>query len=277
MGLSTTRGRGVAAADDRGPFRGPLYLRVHPNDSSLPIPYFGEGMNTATSDRVDVANQESRSRAGLGMRLGDLDGSVNVLFRGRRGAVPAQAWLERSLRDYALNPVLELDWREHGSPCGTNWYARAEYIYMKGTWTMDKEAPTLRQAAGDLRGYWNPGKVTLAGRLLFEKTLTGEPDYLFRKAIGGDDVLRGHSMNRFRGKNLGAAQAELRWQAWSRVALVGFVDTASVSEGALKAFRTTPGVGARFGLGKTGRVKLRVDYGVGKDEKNVTVTFGECF
>ena len=117
-------------------------------------------------------------------------------------------------------------------------------------------------------------KFVLAARLSGGSSY-GNPSYLFRYSLGGAERLRGYYTNRFRGNYFYSAQAEFRFPLYHRFSGVCFVDEGDISDGNLDKVLATYGAGIRFSINDN--VKLRLDYGIGKDQNGVFFTFGEAF
>jgi hypothetical protein len=104
--------------------------------------------------------------------------------------------------------------------------------------------------------------------------------------LGGDQMMRGYYLGRFRGPNLIAGQAELRYRIVPRFGLVGFGGTGMVYENsqfAIKDLKPNYGIGARIFFDLEKALSLRLDYGVGEKpigEKRISgfyLSLGEAF
>ena len=87
--------------------------------------------------------------------------------------------------------------------------------------------------------------------------------------------MRGYYNNRFRGDRYYAAQAELRFPLYKRFSGVAFVDAGDVADDGFRKPKWTWGGGLRFALSEN--IKLRLDYGIAKDQRGVFFTFSEAF
>jgi outer membrane protein assembly factor BamA len=106
-------------------------------------------------------------------------------------------------------------------------------------------------------------------------TLYGTPGYLFRYSLGGAERLRGYYSNRFRGNHYYCTQAEFRFPLYKRFSGVGFLDEGDITDERLNKMLVSYGAGIRFSINEN--VKLRLDYGIAKDQNGLFFTFGEAF
>ncbi|UCC83977.1 MAG: BamA/TamA family outer membrane protein [Gemmatimonadota bacterium] len=134
----------------------------------------------------------------------------------------------------------------------------------------------------DLRGYINtmPDHVlALQGYFGFE---SGDPPFQHLFLFGGQDLMRGYYLGRFRDKNMIALQAEYRIvPVWWRVGAVVFGGIGDVaaepSNFALGDFKYSIGGGIRFLLIRAERIALRLDFGFGDGDSGFYITLGEAF
>jgi outer membrane protein assembly factor BamA len=132
----------------------------------------------------------------------------------------------------------------------------------------------------DLRCYlplWQAHVLALQG--VFQ-AVPGETPFMALPPLGGDSLMRGFYLGRYRDKVLLAAQVEYRLPLWWRFGLVGFAGIGGVADriGCLSAgrFKSSCGLGLRFRLNREG-AKLRLDFGYGKETSGVYFTAGEAF
>lgn len=134
----------------------------------------------------------------------------------------------------------------------------------------------------DLRGYINtmPDHVlALQGYFGFE---TGDPPFQQLFLFGGQDLMRGYYLGRFRDKNMIVVQAEYRIvPIWWRVGAVVFGGIGDVADEpsnfALGDFKYSIGGGIRFLLIRAERIALRLDFGFGEGDSGFYITLGEAF
>jgi outer membrane protein assembly factor BamA len=134
----------------------------------------------------------------------------------------------------------------------------------------------------DLRGYVDtmPDHVlALQGYFGFE---TGDPPFQHLFLFGGQDLMRGYYLGRFRDKNMIALQAEYRivpilWRLGA-VVFGGIGDVADEpSNFAIGDFKYSIGGGIRFLLIRAEGIALRLDFGFGDGDSGFYITLGEAF
>lgn len=103
----------------------------------------------------------------------------------------------------------------------------------------------------------------------------GTPSYLFRYTLGGSYALRGYYSNRFRGEKYYVGQLEARLPVYKRFSGVTFLDVGDVTDDDFIKPKYTYGAGIRFAMSQN--IKLRLDYGIAKDQNGVFFTFSEAF
>jgi len=103
----------------------------------------------------------------------------------------------------------------------------------------------------------------------------GTPSYLFRYSLGGSYALRGYYSNRFRGEKYYVGQLEARMPIYKRFSGVTFLDAGDVTDDDFIKPKYTYGAGIRFALSQN--IKLRLDYGIAKDQNGIFFTFSEAF
>lgn len=110
--------------------------------------------------------------------------------------------------------------------------------------------------------------------------------FYFQPQLGGDQMMRGYYIGRFRGPHLIASQAELRYRIVPRLGMVGFLGTGMVYQDnafALRNLKPNYGLGARFFFDLEKALSLRLDYGFGEKplgEKRISgfyISLGEAF
>ncbi len=118
-------------------------------------------------------------------------------------------------------------------------------------------------------------------RLKMGTTLGGTPSFLYRYTLGGTgDIpsLRGYFSNRFRGNHFYGIQLENRITIVNRISAIVFLDTGDIANQSAQDFsyfKMGYGVGLRFGLPPDGSTKIRVDFGISKDQSTFVVGFNE--
>lgn len=134
----------------------------------------------------------------------------------------------------------------------------------------------------DLRGYI----ITLPDQVLalqgYFGFASGDPPFQHLFLFGGQDLMRGYYLGRFRDRNMIALQAEYRilpifWRVGA-VVFGGIGDVAAEpSRFTLGDFKYSIGGGLRFLLIRAERIALRLDFGFGDGDSGFYITIGEAF
>ncbi|MFP5080547.1 polymerase [Pedobacter sp. JCM 36344] len=124
----------------------------------------------------------------------------------------------------------------------------------------------------NLRNFWPLSRKFVLGVNGLFHTIQGEntPFYLLPQ-LGNDEIMRGYYTGRYRGKNLLAAQTELRYRYNSRFGLVAFAGGGQVFDNkdfAIKGFKPSYGGGGRYFFDPEKGLSVRVDYGIGEKRPN---------
>ncbi len=110
--------------------------------------------------------------------------------------------------------------------------------------------------------------------------------FYFQPQLGGDQMMRGYYLGRYRAPNLVATQAELRYRIIPRLGIIGFAGTGTVfnnNQFDIKYLKPNYGIGTRFFFDLEKALSLRIDYGFGEKptgEKRISgfyVALGEAF
>jgi outer membrane protein assembly factor BamA len=134
----------------------------------------------------------------------------------------------------------------------------------------------------DLRRYirFSSSRVlALQSQLLVQ---TGQPPFWRMGMLGGEKLLRGYYLGRYRDKNMLCVQAEYRWVPviW-RIGLVGFVGLGEVADRLdhfeLGGLKFSYGGGLRFVLDSAQRLHVRLDFAFGQKTSGIYFTAGEAF
>ncbi len=157
------------------------------------------------------------------------------------------------------------DTRNRNTYTTSGYYARAKYAFSPGF-------------GGDT--HFKGSLITVDGRAFFPlssqltlglntqyKTAFGErvPFYAYQE-LGGDMMMRGYYMGRYRDLSLLAMQAELRYRFHPRVGAAAFIGTGSTYRGSLRNARFVPsfGGGLRYFFDLEHSSSIRLDYGLGE-------------
>ena len=119
------------------------------------------------------------------------------------------------------------------------------------------------------------------------QSLSGEntPFYLLPQ-LGGDEMMRGYYLGRYRNENLLALQSEIRLRFHPRFGVVGFAGTGTVfsrRDFSLKDLKPNLGGGFRYFFDIEKGLSVRMDYGIGeknpgeKRQSGFYLSLGESF
>ena len=157
---------------------------------------------------------------------------------------------------------------------------RGEFYEVR-TWVQVPEGRPLF-VRGDLRWFFPlfSRYLVLALHARTGWTFLKSGTYSTQFGLGGSDFLRGFWLRRFRGERFYLSQVELRVMPLSFLTLTGFFDAAAVSRRGESFFqppRYSFGGGVLLGLPPKYNKKIRMEYGVGEDQKNFVVSFNHPF
>ena len=109
----------------------------------------------------------------------------------------------------------------------------------------------------------------------------GEVPFLDLAKVGNDDILRGYARNRYRDNYFVAAQAEYRFPIYKRLGAVTFLGLGDVfsntSQLSMDYLKYSYGGGLRFSINQSERLNIRLDYGIGRNERSFYFTVTEAF
>jgi outer membrane protein assembly factor BamA len=147
----------------------------------------------------------------------------------------------------------------------------------------------------DIRHYLRPFKKhVLAAQFFFENNW-GTPSFENLALLGGDEVMRGHYLGRFRDNSYYAAQVEYRlplvrshWnderekvpfiERWGLVGFAGFGRVADkITDLGFKNAKKSLGLGIRYLAIPKERINIRLDIGFGTQNPGFYVNIRESF
>jgi outer membrane protein assembly factor BamA len=133
----------------------------------------------------------------------------------------------------------------------------------------------------DVRKYLPVGSTRVLAFQGQVQVITGMPPFYGYAKLGGDTMMRGYYIGRYRDKVMAAAQAEYRMPLFWRIGIVGFAGLGNVAPrfgalelGCLKYFY---GTGLRFRVSSQEATNIRVDLAFGKGTSGVYFTAREAF
>jgi outer membrane protein assembly factor BamA len=123
---------------------------------------------------------------------------------------------------------------------------------------------------------------TLAFQGIFN-SVTGDPPFHKLSLLGGEGMMRGHYLGRYRDRNMIAFQVEYRvLPVWWRFGLVGFLGVGDVSDDVknfkLEDLKYSAGFGIRFQIMPEEGINLRIDQAFGEGAGGFRyINIGEAF
>ncbi len=122
-------------------------------------------------------------------------------------------------------------------------------------------------------------KSVLVSRL-FADIASGDVPFQAQNTVGQDD-LRGYSKGKYRGNQVYAIQAELRQVVYGKLGMVGFLGVGAavdrISDLPESEFLPSIGVGVRYLAIPKERIRIGIDFGVGRDDWSLAFRIGETF
>lgn len=134
----------------------------------------------------------------------------------------------------------------------------------------------------DLRQFFPLFSEQVIGFQGFVSMKTGKPPFQMMSLLGGENMMRGYYLGRYRDKNMIVFQTEYRFvPLWWRLGLVAFLGFGDVSNEIrnfrLKDFKYSLGWGIRYQFNEDEGLNIRLDFGLGKDTSGLYINFLEAF
>jgi hypothetical protein len=119
------------------------------------------------------------------------------------------------------------------------------------------------------------------GVRLYAELNAGDPPFFQMALLGGDELLRGYFLGRYRDRNMLLLGTEYRFPIYWRLGGVAFAGAGQVGP-TVAELPTTPlrwavGGGLRLALNEAQRLNLRLDAGVGPGTRALYLSAGEAF
>lgn len=136
----------------------------------------------------------------------------------------------------------------------------------------------------DVRSYHPVGKSSVIAWQIKGQFMHGDVPFNQLALLGGDRLMRGYYLGRYRDKNMIAAQLEYRMLPFpfsKRFGAVAFVSAGTVAPDInsfqIKRLRVACGIGVRFLVFPKKDIYIRLDFGFTKEGLNFYVFNGEAF
>ncbi len=177
-----------------------------------------------------------------------------------------------------LGPCLVVDKRDNVLNA-----SKGYYVELFGAFYGSATASSFHYSRAhiDLRYYHKTGKKILLATQLFSLFSKGNIPFKQLSNLGGDQIMRGYYLGRYRDYDLAAAQAEFRWNVWRRWGLTCFGAVGRVASN-FSGFtngnwKSSYGAGLRFKIDRKENYNVRFDVGIGQDMRGIYLSFGEAF
>ncbi len=139
----------------------------------------------------------------------------------------------------------------------------------------------FKTATVDLRQYFSIFDDQVFAVQAYMRALSGIPPFQMLSLLGGESYLRGYYMGRYREKNMLTCQMEYRTSDWKNIGMVAFAGLGNVgnklSDIEFGDLKHSVGFGFRYTISRAERVKIRMDFGFGKDSSGMYLSLNEAF
>lgn len=231
-------------------------------------PYFGEGGNTDANAFTRLWGVKQESRAQLNFHLGS-HAAVGLYAElrtrteepGRFDSPTARAFPDENTLGFGICGTVDTRDVSEDPRRGVLLYAETTRL-----------APSTLRSEASLAAYF----PFLAFRVA-AGTSDGELSYAFRYRLGGSNRLVGYYDNRFRGRHYYVEQTEVRLPIFKVLSATVFVNVGDATDDKFTQPKFTYGGGIRIGLPPDWISKLRIDFGVGRDQAGFFANFGHTF
>jgi len=244
-------------------------------------PFYGEGGDTKISDRVRIFGDKTLAKPVFTYAADpfwDIGFFLDLRFRGEDHVEDGpnfRRFPNESTMGIGVFHVL--DKRDNADNTTSGFILGTKFTVVPGAFTTVPTTSNFLQIEGDIAIFQETVLGVIAAVKLYAGATFGDPTYLFKYRLGGTDNLRGYQDNRFRGERYYLQQTELRIPFWKWLDIVPFVGFGDATDTDFTQAKMAYGVGARIGLPPDYISKIRIDFGVGRDESGIFVDFGQTF
>jgi hypothetical protein len=249
--------------------------------SHFPDRYFGLGADTPDENETEYESDRVRATVTFLKKVAPdwFLGPSARFVRFSVGDIEGLDFSElRSASAYGLSLIGQLEQRQNLLTPRGGYFLRLES-------SVNYAEDWYNLSSIDLRKYFSPKETTLkdvfALRLASFHSF-GQLPFFEYPAIGGQDLIRGYFLGRFRTRNMSTFQMEYRTDVYWRFGLVVFGGMTAMYDGLVgwdeSNWKYNIGTGLRFLFDREDDVYLRLDYGIGRDgQTGFYVSFGEAF
>ncbi|MDF1525064.1 MAG: BamA/TamA family outer membrane protein [bacterium] len=257
------------------------YFHLELDVDDFTRPYYGEGMDSDPSKRIDLEGTVHQARYFL--KFVDKNKISFGPFLEYRGTIPGDvigndlAPPEYREATLDLGMCLFYDSRDSELSPASGTFHNLTIRYVFDYLSTFQGSDTFFQADVDSRVYYSPAPGTvLAGRVHLAGSW-GEPSYQYRYWLGGPYELRGFSANRFRGDSMYVVQGEVRQSLFGIFSGAAFAEVGEATDHSFQSPETSYGGGLRMTLPPDHIGKVRLDFAWAKDEHSIYFVFGGAF
>lgn len=140
---------------------------------------------------------------------------------------------------------------------------------------------TFQRYTFDVRGFTEPWAGNVLAWNLYAMLIGGTPPFYDYALLGGERVMRGYYLGRYRDRAYAAIQGEYRRKIWWRFGGVVFAGAGDVAPGLwdfqIKYIKPTYGAGLRFTFDEDEKMDLRMDVGFGRGTSGVYFSVYQAF
>ncbi len=177
-----------------------------------------------------------------------------------------------------LGPTLTFDSRDNTVATISGWLVNATFTEFSPTFG---SRYSFRKFQLDARWFTPTAYEQVLAVHAYSEVQGKDVPYYHLGMLGGDELLRGYYLGRYRDENLVALDVEYRVPVYWRFGAVAFAGAGMVSEhlqdlpGA--PVRWAVGSGLRFAVNQEEHLNLRLDFGIGPDTRGFYFTAREAF
>ncbi|MGJ1319037.1 polymerase [Sphingobacterium spiritivorum] len=238
-----------------------------------PFNFYGLGNDTWESDEDKIGQKLFRARIDVEKKItSSYYAGININYEHFKyedqetgGIYDQQDLIGKTGGQFLAFGISQLfDTRDVTTFTTKGYYARLRYAYAPDFWGNENFRGNLFDI--DLRGFYPVSKTLSVAMQGIYRSTFGEriPFYQYRD-LGGDNIMRGYYLGRYKDRNYIAGQAELRYRFHPRFGITGFGGTGSTFSKE-HDIRLVPsyGAGIRYFFSLEHSSTVRFDYSFGE-------------
>ena len=185
------------------------------------------------------------------MKAYDIDAEKLHLYHGQ----------DLRLHNIGVGLTLQFDSRDNVTNPHRGVYVDVSQMFRPKWLSNDYAFSTTNITANAYQALWRGATLAEQVKATFN---SGTPSWEMMASVGGSYVMRGYYKDRYRDKNMAAAQVELRQNVWHRCGVTVWGGAGTVFHDRESAKHVLPNFGVGFRWEFKKNVNVRLDYGVGK-------------